>query len=129
MRRREFIAFVDCTAAAWPLLAGAPRIAVHYLIGRNIETTPVARRSMTRRGRIAGAAMMLAGTLLLVMPAMADDADRCQKQSGDVAIAECTRAINSSRYSGHNLSVLYTKRGFEYGYKGELDRAIADYNQ
>jgi hypothetical protein len=45
---------------------------------------------------------------LAATPATADDVDTCGKASGDEAIAACTRAINSGRYSGRQLAALLT---------------------
>jgi tetratricopeptide (TPR) repeat protein len=60
--------------------------------------------------------------------AIADDAQTCEKASGDVAIAACTRSIESGQFTGHNLAVDYSNRGVEYKTKGDYDHAIADYN-
>jgi tetratricopeptide (TPR) repeat protein len=56
----------------------------------------------------------------------ADDAATCANETGDVAIAACTRAIKSGRYSGHALATKYTNRGAEWNNKQDYDRAIAD---
>jgi len=56
----------------------------------------------------------------------ADDRDACENESGDKAIAACTRAINSGRYSGRQLSVLFTNRCAELPEKNENDKAIED---
>jgi len=61
--------------------------------------------------------------------AAADDWETCDKQSGDVAIEACSRAIASGRYKGNDLGVLYNNRGVEISSKGDRDRAIADYDQ
>jgi len=61
--------------------------------------------------------------------AAADDADTCAKQSGDVAIAACSRAIASGKFSGEELAAIYVSRGVEYKNKRGLDRAIADFDQ
>src|SRR6516225_4005720 len=73
--------------------------------------------------------------------AAADDWETCAKASGDTAIAACTRAIASPRFKGRDLVRLYYNRGIEYDEKrdydrgnawrnkGDLDRAIADYNE
>jgi tetratricopeptide (TPR) repeat protein len=58
-----------------------------------------------------------------------DDFDICADQSGDAAIAACSRAIASDRYDGADLAVLYNNRGSEYHGKGDSDRAMADYDQ
>jgi tetratricopeptide (TPR) repeat protein len=47
----------------------------------------------------------------------------------DAAIAACTRQISSGRFEGHDLAVSHYNRGLEYHRKGDLDRAIADYNE
>ena len=70
-------------------------------------------------------ALLLTGAL--VTPAAADDWDTCAKDSGDAAIAACTRAINSKRYTGRVLALAFNNRGVEWKSKGDLDRAIADY--
>jgi tetratricopeptide (TPR) repeat protein len=82
---------------------------------------------LSRYGLIAVA--MLMALAMGPRTAAADDFDTCEKQSGDVAIAACARAIASGQYKGANLSVLYNNRGVEYANKGDRDRAIADYDQ
>src|SRR5882672_9868077 len=74
------------------------------------------------------AAFVVAGPFL-ASAAPANDFDTCAKASGDVAIAACTRAINSGRWRGRDLAVLYFNRGVEYDAKGDLDRGIADYTE
>lgn len=71
------------------------------------------------------AAAVLGG---LAGSALASDFDVCQKESGDVAIAACNRAINSKKYKGNLLSLLYIYRGAEWKGKGENDKALADYS-
>ena len=61
--------------------------------------------------------------------AAADDWEICAKQSADVAIAACSRAIASGRYRGRDLANAYYNRGAEYEAKGDLDRAMVDYNE
>ena len=71
----------------------------------------------------------LAASLWFGLPtcgAFADDADVCADESGDVAIAACTRAIKSNRYGGHALAAVYNNRCSEYLDKEEFDQAIAD---
>ena len=53
---------------------------------------------------VATAAMVFGG---LAAPAAADDSTVCEKQSGDVAIAACTRVIESGRVKGHSLAIHY----------------------
>jgi hypothetical protein len=60
--------------------------------------------------------------------AAADDGDICANESGDVAIAACTRAINSGRYKGNSLAVKYNNRGVEWRLKQDYERALSDYS-
>ena len=62
--------------------------------------------------------------LVVAGPATADDAMRCAREAREVAIAACTRAINSG---AGRPSVNYHNRGVAYREKGDTDRAIADY--
>jgi Tfp pilus assembly protein PilF len=57
----------------------------------------------------------------------ADDGKACLKESGDVAIEACTRAINSRRYTGHVLARQYLSRGVEQRSKEDYDAALADF--
>ena len=41
----------------------------------------------------------------------------------------CTAVIQSGLIVGHNLAIAYNNRGNAYKANGDLDRAIADYNQ
>jgi tetratricopeptide (TPR) repeat protein len=61
--------------------------------------------------------------------AAADDADACARQSGDAAIAACSRAIASGAFKGEELAKIYANRGVEYKNRRDLDSAIADYNE
>ena len=80
------------------------------------------------RGTLA--ALVFTSTVWLAAPAAkADDRDTCMKESGDEAIAACSRAINSGRYSGRQLAVLLTNRCAEWPEKQENDKAIADCSQ
>jgi TPR repeat len=69
--------------------------------------------------------------LALACPAVADDAHTCfvaagSPASGDVAIAACTRAVNSKvGRPGAN----YSNRGNAYNFKGDKDHALADYSE
>ena len=58
--------------------------------------------------------------------AAADDTTRCARETGDVAVAACTRAINSD---AGRRSINYTNRGIAYRAKGDTNRAIADYTE
>ena len=59
-----------------------------------------------------------------------DDAERCMSVANDpdLAIQHCSRAIDSRRYSGETLGKLHHSRAIEWTAKGDLDRAIADYD-
>jgi lipoprotein NlpI len=58
-----------------------------------------------------------------------DDTDTCVKQSGDVAIAACSRTIVSGEFRGAELAPFYVARGLHYKDNRDLDRAIADLDQ
>jgi tetratricopeptide (TPR) repeat protein len=87
-------------------------------------------RRLTPTGAVA-VALLIVG----VAPAVgaksrpANPARTCNSASGDGAIAACTRAIESGKFKGHNLATLHVNRGVELSNKGELDRAIADYDK
>ena len=68
-------------------------------------------------------------TAAFVSPALADDWETCAKGAGDEAIAACTRAIKSGTYNGKTLALAYSNRGVEWRAKGDLARAIADYDE
>jgi len=74
---------------------------------------------------LAMSALMLAGTC---GARAADDAAKaCLKESGDVAIEACTRAIKSKHYSGHVLAHQFLSRGVERRAKEDYDAALADF--
>jgi Tfp pilus assembly protein PilF len=62
-----------------------------------------------------------------VAQAAGDDAKACIRESGDAAIDACSRAIKSSRLSGHALARLYLSRGVERRSKQDDDLALADF--
>jgi tetratricopeptide (TPR) repeat protein len=91
---------------------------------------------MQFRGRkvfLAVAIAMAMGLSFYKPAAAADDRETCKTASGDAAIAACTRAIESKKYSKkkfkRTLSLLYTNRGVEYEIKKEFDKAIADHDE
>src|SRR5262245_17684739 len=85
---------------------------------------------MTSILRATLAALAFASTVwVAATAAAADDRDTCVKESGDEAIAACTRAIDSGRYSGRQLAVLLTNRCAEWPEKQEHDKAIEDCSQ
>src|SRR4051812_14258920 len=58
----------------------------------------------------------------------ADDVQVCRKESGNTAIAACSRAIASGSFQDRALARILSDRAFEYRRKGEADRAMTDYN-
>ena len=76
-------------------------------------------------------AFMFAGSTLLWAAAFeavaADDGKACLKESGDVAIEACSRAIKSKRYTGHVLARQYLSRGVEQRSKEDYEAALADF--
>ena len=83
---------------------------------------------MSRGPRLVllGAALAVS---MLAAPASAADWDDCVKQSGDPAIAACTRVIDSGIYSGRTLAQAYNNRGVEWTAKGDLARGLADFDE
>jgi tetratricopeptide (TPR) repeat protein len=72
----------------------------------------------------------VAGMVWLAAPARADDnSDACFNKTGQEAITGCTRAIQSGKFKGSGLAVLYNNRGIEERQLRDFDRAIADYTQ
>src|SRR5260370_41772150 len=72
------------------------------------------------------AVVVLAG---LQRVAAADEWDSCVKLSDDLAVAGCSRVIDSHQYTGRSLARLYARRGGAYQTQGDLNRAMADYNE
>lgn len=75
---------------------------------------------------IVTAAALLPG---LTGTALANDFVICRDQSGDVAIAACSRAIASSTLSQASRAYAFYNRGVEYKAKGNFDGALADFTQ
>ena len=72
----------------------------------------------------------ITAALVAAAPAHADEnSDRCFKDEGEAAIAACTRAIQSGKFSGEPLAAIYHNRAIELRRDGDYDRAIADYSQ
>jgi len=59
------------------------------------------------------------------------DQELCEGTGPDVdaQIAACTRQIGSGRRHGHDLAIEHYNRGIAWKAKGDLDRAIADYDR
>ena len=61
--------------------------------------------------------------------AAADEWDSCVKLPDDLAVAGCSRAIDSHQYTGRSLARLHARRGGAYQAQGDVNRAVADYNE
>ena len=72
------------------------------------------------------AVVFLAG---LPRVAAADEWDSCVKLSDDLAVAGCSRAIDSHQYTDRSLARLYARRGGAYQAQGDLNHAMADFNE
>jgi len=61
------------------------------------------------------------------------DMARCENATRsippDLAVASCTKIIESKKWTGADLARAYTARGIAYGNKQDYDQAIADYTQ
>lgn len=69
-------------------------------------------------------------TLFLAMPAaFAQDDAQCMGGTADTKITACTAAIEAGRQHGSDLTWMLVNRGTGYHEKGDLERAIADYNE
>jgi tetratricopeptide (TPR) repeat protein len=77
------------------------------------------------------AVVMIAAGAGFGQPAAADDRDTCYKESGDIAIAACTRRIETltAAHDIKNLSIVYNSRGAEYYKKAKYDHALEDYDE
>jgi tetratricopeptide (TPR) repeat protein len=76
--------------------------------------------------------LLLIGLTVGTLPAFADDSDDwpvCNTSEGNSAIAACTRILQRWEASGSDLSTAFNNRGLAYDNKGQLDLALADYNQ
>jgi tetratricopeptide (TPR) repeat protein len=85
-----------------------------------------------KRVALSVATLVTAGALAVAAFALVrpdDSGERCFAQDGEAAITACTRAIQSGRFSGPELTGIYDNRAIELRQQGEFDRAIADYSQ
>ena len=57
------------------------------------------------------------------------DFQSCETASGAEALAACDRAIASGKFTGRNLSYLYSDRGFSRMQTGDTAAAFADFDQ
>ncbi len=78
-----------------------------------------------------GAAALVTGAALsaavFALVRSDESGERCFTQGGDTAVAACTQAIVSGRFSGPELASIYDNRAIELRQQGEFDRAIEDY--
>lgn len=84
-----------------------------------------------KRVALSAAALVTAGAVSVAVFALVrfdDSGARCFSQDGDLAIAACTQAIQSGRFSGMELASIYDNRAIELRQQGEFDRAIDDYS-
>lgn len=84
---------------------------------------------MRTANSLLAAALAVLASVMAAMAAPADDRTTCERASGDVAVAACTRAIESGAFAGAELAKLHTNRGVERKLKGDLDGALADYTE
>jgi tetratricopeptide (TPR) repeat protein len=79
---------------------------------------------------IKSAAICFAALLIACMAREAAiDRETCFAETGDVAIAACTRLIESGEFMGNGLAPIYFNRGVTWYDMGDHDRAIQDYNE
>src|SRR5947209_6782471 len=83
-------------------------------------------RFSTFRTLASMAVAVLAGLPRMVA---ADEWDSCVKLSDQLAVAGCSRAIDSHQYTGRSLARLYARRGGAHQAQGDVKRAMADYNR
>jgi lipoprotein NlpI len=97
-------------------------------------TTPASLALLAHPFRLRAAARACAVAVLLAAATAhgqsVDDAERCATITGnpDLAIKHCTQAIESGKLSGNALAQIHYSRGIEWAAKGDLERAIADYD-
>src|SRR5450755_915794 len=87
-------------------------------------------------GRLAVFGALIAVGVVPAMPTAAQTSQQLNWCSNgkhspnpDQKIAACTAVIQSGRYSGKNLAIVFNNRANGYLKKGDDDRAIADYDQ
>src|SRR5580765_6830636 len=89
---------------------------------------------MVSGSRASRACIAAMGLLILIgtpygRATAADDGAICINETGDVAIAACTRAIKSGKHKGHSLALQYNNRGVEWKLKKDYEHALADYSE
>ena len=85
---------------------------------------------MTRHALVLlGAAAIFAAPGIFFLTRGDANAERCFAEKGEAAIAACTRAIDSGRFSGPALAAIYDNRAIELRQQGDYDEAIGDYSE
>src|SRR5690242_20718115 len=74
------------------------------------------------------ACMAVVALAALPTAAAANDEETCVKQPDNLAVAVCSRAIESKQFTGRSLARIHTRRGGAYQALGDTKRALADYN-
>jgi tetratricopeptide (TPR) repeat protein len=85
-----------------------------------------------RLARLAACLALVAAAILPLREARADDLSICRTSVSsppDQVIAACDRLINAGNSKGAELAARYDDRGIAWYRKGELDRALGDYNK
>ena len=103
------------------------------------EVAMVAGSGVSASGRRVGFTAFIAVELIALgwiaaVPAGAQTSQQISACSGgkdgpEQKIAACTAVIQSGRYSGKNLALVFNNRANGYLKKGDDERAIADYDQ
>jgi tetratricopeptide (TPR) repeat protein len=103
------------------------------------EVAMVAGSGVSASGRRVGFTALIAVGLITVgsiaaVPAGAQTSQQISGCSGgkdgpEQKIAACTAVIQSGRYSGKSLALVFNNRANGYLKKGDDDRAVADYDQ
>src|ERR1035437_445783 len=86
---------------------------------------------MSVKTRVFAGAIALMAVTGFAGPASAQQ-QNCTGNPGidwDIQIGACTATIQSGRWQGKNLAMVFNNRGIAYKNKGQYDRAIQDYDQ
>ena len=83
---------------------------------------------MTKTTIVSGLAL---AAVLTVFPftAFADDHQDCETGKGRDPIAACTRILDDGKLEAYQLARILYLRGFIWDEKGEVDKALIDYNR
>src|SRR5262245_24271327 len=90
-------------------------------------------KRLTIRAAAAGAATIAAALCYSPLHAQTQQqVDACEGKGGaplDTVVGGCTALIQSGSYAGRDLSTVFIIRATAHQRKGDLDRAIQDYDQ